>query len=159
MRVGSGTLRSEGKCENHHNTGCSHPSRVFRVKDGTSTKPGLLHRTHRAIVLPGLRANFLVALFVAALPSPDSSRYASTIVFSSPGKRLSISSHREILCISTPCRSLRISPLSRRILKCCERVDFGIALSLTVRKVEQFCGQSCPTMSTKIATRTESESA
>lgn len=42
-----------------------------------------------------------------------------------PGKRVSISSQRERFCISTPRRSLRISPASRRALKCCDKVDFG----------------------------------
>jgi hypothetical protein len=76
-----------------------------------------------------------------------------------PGKRLSSSAQREMLCISTPWRSLRIRPASRSILKCCESVDFGIALSLTFRKFEQFCGQSCATMSAYIATRTGSDKA
>src|SRR5260221_9039401 len=64
-----------------------------------------------------------------------------------------------MLCISTPWRSLRIRPASRRTLKCCESVDFGIALSLTVRKFEQFCGHSCLTISAYMATRTGSDSA
>ena len=84
---------------------------------------------------------------------------AVTIARINPGKRCSSSAQRETLRISTPWRSLRIRPASRRILKCCESVDFGIALSLTVRKFEQLCGHSCPTMSAYIATRTGSDSA
>jgi hypothetical protein len=57
----------------------------------------------------------------------------------SPGKRFSISTQREVFCISTPRRSPRINPASLRALKCCERVDFGMACSLTFRKFEQFC--------------------
>ena len=59
---------------------------------------------------------------------------AVSIARINPGKRCSSSAQREMLCISTPWRSLRIKPASRRILKCCDSVDFGIALSLTVRK-------------------------
>jgi len=79
---------------------------------------------------------------------------AVTIARINPGKRCSSSAQRELLCISTPWRSLRIRPASRRILKCCDSVDFGMALSPTVRKVEQFCVHSCPTMSAYMATRT-----
>jgi len=44
-------------------------------------------------------------------------------------------------------------------LKCCERVDLGIGLSLTFTKVVQFCEQFEPAISAKMATRTGSESA
>ncbi|HZL33709.1 MAG TPA: SDR family oxidoreductase [Tepidisphaeraceae bacterium] len=43
-----------------------------------------------------------------------------------PGKRWSISRQREVLCISTPQRSPRIRPASRRARKCCDSVDLGI---------------------------------
>jgi hypothetical protein len=42
----------------------------------------------------------------------------------SPKRSLS-SAQRVVLCISTPLRSLRIRPASRRILKCWERVASG----------------------------------
>src|SRR5208282_2099203 len=75
------------------------------------------------------------------------------------GKHCSSSVLRDTFCNSTPWRSLRIRPASRRILKCCESVDLGIALSLTFRKFEQFCGHSCATMSAYMATRTGSDRA
>src|ERR1700740_1408349 len=56
---------------------------------------------------------------------------------SSPGNRLSISEQRELLCISTPCRTVRIKPASRRALKWCDNVDLGICLLVTFKKVEQ----------------------
>ena len=62
----------------------------------------------------------------------------------SPGKRLSISAQRDVLCISTPCRSLRIRPDSLRTLKCWESVDFGMPLSRIFAKSEQLCGHSEP---------------
>ena len=80
--------------------------------------------------------------FFASASSLDWMVCALTIARSSPGKRFSISSQREVLCISTPRRSPRISPASLSALKCCERVDFGIALSLTVRNIEQLCEHS-----------------
>ena len=76
-----------------------------------------------------------------------------------PGKRRSISVHREVLCISTPLRSPRISPASRRTLKCCESVDFGMSFSVTFKKFEQLREHSDPTISEKIATRIGSLSA
>ena len=48
-----------------------------------------------------------------------------------PGNLPWISAQREVLCISTPRRSPRINPASRSALKCWERVDFGMAFSLT----------------------------
>jgi hypothetical protein len=85
--------------------------------------------------------------------------WALTMAMINPGKRLSISAQRDVLCISTPRRSPRINPASRRALKCWERVDLGMTFSLTCRKFEQFCEQSEPAMSAKMATRTGSESA
>ena len=84
---------------------------------------------------------------------------ALTIARRSPGKRFSISAQREVLCISTPRRSPWINPASLSALKCSDSVDFGIALSLTVRNVEQFCEHSWDTMSAKIATLTGSDRA
>lgn len=46
----------------------------------------------------------------------------SIITTSAPAPR----SQRDVLNISTPLHSLRMRPASRRILKCCERVDLGI---------------------------------
>ena len=66
---------------------------------------------------------------------------------------------RETLRISTPWRSLRMSPDSRRTLKCCERVDLGILRSRTLRKSEQICGFRAPAIWAKIETRTGSERA
>ena len=63
------------------------------------------------------------------------------IAGTSPGKRLLISSQRETLRISTPWRSEKISPASRSALKCWDSVDFGIGLSLTLRKFEQVRGE------------------
>ena len=99
-----------------------------------------------------LAGRFEVAIFERA-SSADWMACAVTIARIKPGKRCSSSVQRETFCNSTPCRSLRIRPASRRILKCCESVDLGIALSLTLRKFEQFCGQSCATMSAYMATR------
>src|SRR5579859_7017394 len=87
--------------------------------------------------------DLFVASFLARVSSLDWMVCALTITRSSPGKRSSISAQREVLCISTPRRSPRISPASLRTLKCCESVDFGIALSLTVRNMEQLCEHSC----------------
>ena len=84
---------------------------------------------------------------------------ALTIAAIRPGKRRSISVHREVLCISTPLRSPRISPASRRTLKCCESVDFGIPFSVTFKKFEQLREHSDPTISEKMATRIGSLSA
>ena len=67
---------------------------------------------------------------------------ALTMAVMSPGKRPSTSAQRDVLCISTPLRLLRMSPASRSALKCCESVDFGTSRSLTVRKVEQVCALS-----------------
>src|SRR5258708_9604488 len=75
------------------------------------------------------------------------------------GKRVSISEQREAFCISTPRRSLRIRPASRRILKCCDKVDFGMSFSLILRKLEQFCEPAEAAIRAKIATRTGSDSA
>jgi hypothetical protein len=103
--------------------------------------------------------DFFVADFFAWAFCFDWISYALTIPRINPGKRSSSSAQRETFCISTPWRSLRIRPASRRILKCCESVDFGMALSLTIRKFEQFCGHVCVAMSTHIATRTVSDKA
>ena len=84
---------------------------------------------------------------------------ALTIAAIRPGKRRSISVHREVLCISTPLRSPRISPASRRTLKCCESVDFGMSFSVTFKKFEQLREHSDPTISEKMATRIGSLSA
>src|SRR5271154_4992594 len=86
--------------------------------------------------------DLLAASFFAFASSFDWMLCALTIASSSPGKRSSISAQREMLCISTPGRSPRISPASLSALKCCESVDFGIALSLTVRNIEQLCEHS-----------------
>jgi hypothetical protein len=84
---------------------------------------------------------------------------ALTIAAIRPGKRRSISVHREVLCISTPLRSPRIKPASRRTLKCCESVDFGISFSVMFKKFEQLREHSDPTISEKMATRIGSLSA
>src|SRR6478672_4430357 len=105
-----------------------------------------------------LADRFGAGLFARA-SSADWMLCAVTIARINPGKRCSSSVQRETLCISTPWRSLRIRPASRRILKCCESVDFGIALSLTVRKFEQLCGHSWATMPAYMATRTGSDNA
>src|SRR5262249_15548674 len=76
----------------------------------------------------------------------DCKRCALMIAAIKPGKRLSISVQRELLCSSTPRRSLRITPASRSTLKCCDKVDFGISLRLTSRNVEQVNAQLAPTM-------------
>jgi hypothetical protein len=55
----------------------------------------------------------------------------------SPGKRFSSSSQRQVFCISTPRRTLRIRPASRRTLKCCESVDLGMPRSVRWRNFEQ----------------------
>jgi len=77
----------------------------------------------------------------------------------SPGKRLSISAHLDVFCISTPRRSLRINPASRSALKCCDRVDFGIVLSFVSVNRVQVCDASEFAISAKIATRSGSDSA
>src|ERR1700756_3305405 len=84
----------------------------------------------------------LVASLFARASSLDWMVCALTIARISPGKRSSISAQREVLYISTPRRSPRISPASLSALKCCESVDFGIALSLTLRNIEQLCEHS-----------------
>ena len=66
--------------------------------------------------------------------------WALTMAAISPGKRWSISAQREVFCISTPWRSPRIKPASLSALKCCERVDLGMAFSLTFRKVGAVLG-------------------
>jgi hypothetical protein len=86
-------------------------------------------------------------------------RCAFTIARINPGKRPSISSHREVFRISTPTRSPRINPASLKALKCCDKVDLGMSFSLTFKKFEQICEQFDPAMSEKIATRTGSASA
>jgi hypothetical protein len=55
---------------------------------------------------------------------------ACKIAVINPGKRRSISLHRLMLRISTPCRSLRTNPASLSALKCWESVDFGMLRSL-----------------------------
>jgi hypothetical protein len=85
--------------------------------------------------------------------------WALTMAAINPGKRFSTSEQRDVFCISTPRRSPRIKPASRRALKCRERVDLGMVLSLTFRKFEQFCEQPEPAIWAKMATRTGSESA
>src|SRR6266702_6309214 len=75
----------------------------------------------------------LAASFFARASSVDWMVCALTIARISPGKRSSISAQREVLCISTPRRSACISPVSLSALKRWERVDYGIALSLSVR--------------------------
>src|SRR5947209_8247545 len=76
-----------------------------------------------------------------------------------PGNRSWISEQREVLSISTPRRSLRIKPASRRALKCCDRVDLGIGLRSISRKFEQLCAHCEPAILAKMATRTGSDSA
>ncbi len=76
-----------------------------------------------------------------------------------PGKRPSTSAQRELLCISTPRRSDRIRPASLSTLKCWDRDDFGIVRSLMWAKAVQVCARPAPAISTKIATRTGSDSA
>ena len=106
----------------------------------------------------GTRA-FLLGPLAFTVASPDWIFSAPTIAVSSPGKRLSISVQRDVFCISTPTRSERISPASRRALKCCDSVDFGIAFSLTVRKFEQFVAQLESAIRAKMATRVGSDNA
>src|SRR6185369_10077584 len=101
----------------------------------------------------GLAGRYGIGIFARASPAAWMV-CAVTIARINPGKRCSSSLHREMLCISTPWRSLRIRPASRRILKRCESVDFGIALSLTVGKFEQLRGHSCATISAYMASRT-----
>src|SRR5262249_34476005 len=84
---------------------------------------------------------------------------ADTIASSKPGKRRSISVHREVFCISTPRRSLRIRPASLNALKCCDKVDLGIDLSPKFEKLVHVCEQSEFAISAKMRTRTGSESA
>ena len=103
---------------------------------------------------PGLRL-LLARLFLGLSLSRAMSRdfcsnwmlWALTMARISPGKRFSSSAQRDVLCISTPIRSLRINPASRSALKCCESVDLGIVFSLTFRKLEQLREQAEPTMS------------
>jgi len=87
---------------------------------------------------------FRLAAACVALFSEHWIAWAFTIAVMRPGKRCSISSQRVVLCISTPRRSPRMRPASRRALKCCERVDLGIAFSLTFRKFEQLCEHAEP---------------
>ena len=83
--------------------------------------------------------DLFAASFFACASSLDWMVCALTIARISPGKRFSISAQREVLYISTPRLSPRISPASLSALKCCESVDFGIALSLTLKNMEQLC--------------------
>src|ERR1700733_539950 len=78
---------------------------------------------------------------VGACAARNWTAWAFRMAGSRPGKRASISGQRAVLRISTPWRSPRMRPFSRRILKCCDRVDLGMACLLMVRKVEQFCEQ------------------
>jgi hypothetical protein len=100
----------------------------------------------------------LRSLSFRLFPSPCLS-CALTIALISPGNLFSISRHRDVIRISTPTRSPRISPASRSALKCCDKVDLGILFSLTFKKLEQICGHPAPTISAKIATRTGSDKA
>jgi hypothetical protein len=95
---------------------------------------------------------FAFSLFACAL-------YAFTIPAINPGKRCSISLHRDVFCISTPRRSLRIKPASRSALKCWESVDLGTAFSRTFKKFEQLREHFDPAMSANMATRTGSDNA
>jgi len=72
---------------------------------------------------------------------------ASRIAGISPGNRCSISADRAELCISTPRRSLRISPAARKTRKCSESVDLGTVLSQTPIRLEQLRGASEPASS------------
>ena len=137
------------------------PFREIIPESAVELKQRLVRRLQvgRSLYFANRFAACFGARFFARNPSADWIVCAVTIARINPGKRCSNSVQREMLCISTPCRSLRIKPASRRILKCCESVDFGIALSLTVRKFEQLWGHSCATMSTYMATRTGSDSA
>ena len=82
---------------------------------------GSAHRT-----CPHFAPFFFAAFFPARASSANCILCAFTIVEISPGYRSSTSAHRELLCISTPCRSPRTNPASRKVLKCCDSVDFGI---------------------------------
>ena len=70
-----------------------------------------------------------------------------------------LSTSRRVVHLNATARSPRTRPASRRALKCCDSVDFGMVFSLMVEKVVQFRGQSWPTISAKIATRTGSDRA
>jgi hypothetical protein len=131
------------------------PCRCRPISQRSSQQKGA---TSHLFVVDRLVTLFTAAFFARA-SSLDWMVCALTIATIRPGKRCSSSAHREVLCISTPRRSPRINPASRNTLKCCESVDFGMALSLTVRNIEQLCVQSCATISAKIATRTGSDKA
>src|ERR1700761_6712651 len=69
------------------------------------------------------------------------------------------SSQREEFCNSTPLRSLRIKPASRKILKCCDSVDFGMGVAFKFANAVQFLAQADDIKSVKIRTLTGSDKA
>src|SRR5882757_9074191 len=74
---------------------------------------GLLH-----LFLAVRRAGLFAADFFARASPFDWMACALTMAPINPGKRCSISAQRDVLCISTPRRSPRISPASLSSLKC-----------------------------------------
>src|ERR1700761_5693383 len=69
------------------------------------------------------------------------------------------SSQREEFCNSTPLRSLRIKPASRKILKCWDSVDFGSGVAFKLANAVQFLAQAEDIRSVKMRTRTGSDRA
>src|SRR6266446_4334876 len=125
------------------------PAQVFRRSIGG-------HRPH---AFPKARRAGRPRAFAGRRLPLDWTSCARMIAAIRPGKRASISEQRAAFCISTPRRSLRIRPASRRILKCCDKVDFGMSFSLIFRNLEQFCEQTEAMICAKIATRTGSDKA
>ena len=130
------------------------PLRLFHTKAALST----FQFRVEVKTFPTRVAYLLLVLRLAGLrrlPAPIFScswiLWALTMAVINPGKRLSISAQREVLCISTPRRSPRIKPASLRALKCWERVDLGMVFSLTFRNSSNSanspslrCGQRWP---------------
>src|SRR5258707_11436434 len=67
--------------------------------------------------------------------------------------------HRVEFLSSTPWRSLRIRPASRRILKFCDNVDLGTFTLPLGKNAEQFMAQSAWASSAQMRTRTGSDRA
>ena len=119
------------------------PDGLFFVHHGVGSETWAAGRVHAKAAIAGMknrvgsyfhrRFAFEWAGFRLAGPVgrgflsswPDWILWAVTMAAIRPGKRLSISAQREVLRISTPRRSPRIKPASRRALKCWESVDLG----------------------------------
>src|SRR4029077_20189877 len=154
-----GVQRKSPTIRSHHQTGSSMlrfllveaaqvMGRSVSERDVTSTIPFVRPPPPGSHLLLARRLlGFRFPALMSRAFCPNWMLWALTIAMISPGKRFSSSAQRDVLCISTPIRSLRINPASRSALKCSERVDLGIVFWLTLRKLEQLSEHAEPTMS------------